>query len=288
MTWNNGAVRSFLSVVLSLAALVCAAASSLTAWVARHLVSSEGFAELVGPVIHDPELKNEMTQTASRQATDTIVNAVPLLSGLRSRIDSMIKGVLDVVANQEKYGPAAEQSLMSVHDSAFGPSHEAVLSLKPLSSLLVESVVSPIGLPTPESPDLNIPLGAPKLFGTSVFELMAQFAYLWPVFLAGAAVLALLAVVAARRRWLACGLLSLGLMAVGWVESALASQLPQRAGGVTADPLGSLFLRKTAELLVPSLQAEALWVVWAGAGLMALALIVGLSAKVRSHRYVTA
>jgi hypothetical protein len=281
-------VRSFISFLFAVLAVVSAAVASMASWVWRHIVSSDGFSALATPLISDPEIKSQLTSTASSQATDTIVSTVPLLSGLRDRIDSAIRGALDVVANQEKYGPAAHESLMSIHDSAFSAEHSASISLKPLTRLLMESVTQPLGIATPEGSSAVIPLGAPSAFGYNLFAVMQQMGALWPVFLVAAAVLAVLAVGAARRRWLALAGMGVGLILAGWMERGMAGGLPDRAAGSIPEAVGALFARKVAEQAVPSMQAEAMWLVYAGAALLVMALVVGLSANERRHRYVTA
>lgn len=281
-------MRSFLSGLFGLIAVLSGLAASAASWTARHLVEREGFRALAEPLSSDPSVRRSLIEQASSQAGDRLVQAAPFLEGLRTQITDTTRSALTAVSGDGAAGRAATDTLMSVHDSAFSPGHSVAVDLKPLSQLVLDSVTRPFGVGSPQAGDMSVQLGSPSIGGVGVFEAISRFAEAWPMLLSVACAGTLLCIASAHRHGRAAVVLGLWTALAGGLAWLLSAGIPELFAAVLGGQgLGADLFRAIGQQGVGTAREESLWVVYAGAVLVVLGIGIGLTAKERRHSYVT-
>ena len=279
-------MRTVVSAFLALLALVITAAGLASAWLDENLVEESGFVALAAPLGDDGDFQAALA--------DSLVEEVAANTGLPEQFDSfvepLIRDAAGTVTGSSGYSAAWAETLRLSHAFTFAqapdPSEPApailTLDLAPVVGLLADSLNGSLGVEVPIPADTTIDIGALERGG--LLSSVAEVVQSWPLFLAGAAVLALLALVIARRRGTTLALLGLGLVGIGMLGYLAADWVPAtaaRAPGTSA--VADVFIRGLAQRAGVDIAASSAPVIIGG--LIAVVIgVVGQLALRRRHR----
>lgn len=268
-------MRTLVSAVLAFLALAVAAGGLASAWIDENLVEESGFVALAAPLGSDPDFQAALAESLAREVTTT--------SGLPEQLQSFVGPVVldaaGAVTGAAGYPAAWTETLRLSHAFTFaeapGPGETApavlTLDLRPVAELLAEDVGGRLGLDVPVPDDTTIDVGSLERGG--MLSAVADAVQGWRLYLAGAAVLGLLAVAVARRRGTTLALLGLGLVGIGalgllagyWVP-AVAARVP----GTTA--IADVFIGGLAGRAGADIAGSSMPVIVAGT----IALVLGI------------
>jgi hypothetical protein len=276
-------MRTLLSALLALLALVATAGGLASAWIAGNLVEESGFVALAAPLGDDPEFQATLAESLAQEVTAT--SGLP--EQLRSFVEPVIRDAAGAVTGSSGYPGAWTETLRLSHAFTFaqapdpGETAPAVLTLDlgPVAQLLAEDVGGRLGVDVPVPDDTTIDVGSLERGG--LLSGVADAVQGWRLYLAGAAVLGLLAIVVARRRSTTlaflglgvAGLGVLGLLAVDWVPAAAA-----RAPGTSA--LADVFLGGLAGRAGADIAASSMPVIVVGV----IAFVLGVVGRLAAGR----
>ena len=279
-------MRTVVSAFLALLSLVITAAGLASAWLDENLVEESGFVALAAPLGDDGDFQAALA--------DSLVEEVAANTGLPEQFDSfvepLIRDAAGTVTGSSGYSAAWAETLRLSHAFTFAqapdPSEPApailTLDLAPVVGLLADSLNGSLGVEVPIPADTTIDIGALERGG--LLSSVAEVVQSWPLFLAGAAVLALLALVIARRRGTTLALLGLGLVGIGMLGYLAADWVPAtaaRAPGTSA--VADVFIRGLAQRAGVDIAASSAPVIIGG--LIAVVIgVVGQLALRRRHR----
>ena len=279
-------MRTVVSAFLALLSLVITAAGLASAWLDENLVEESGFVALAAPLGDDGDFQAALA--------DSLVEEVAANTGLPEQFDSfvepLIRDAAGTVTGSSGYSAAWAETLRLSHAFTFAqapdPSEPApailTLDLAPVVGLLADSLNGSLGVEVPIPADTTIDIGALERGG--LLSSVAEVVQSWPLFLAGAAVLALLALVIARRRGTTLALLGLGVVGIGMLGYLAADWVPAtaaRAPGTSA--VADVFIRGLAQRAGVDIAASSAPVIIGG--LIAVVIgVVGQLALRRRHR----
>lgn len=266
-------MRTLVSTVLALAAVVLTAAALPAAWLERNVVSRDGFVQLAGPLGSDPQLQQELAGAVADQAAS--LQGVP--DFLAPVVRPLVAEVAGGVTRLPGYPEAWSETLRRTHelnltgDGALAPAskgqvaegqaaeqapgepgalQQPVLDATPLVELAGQELASRLQVPAPAPGPVLIPAdvsGQERAVESLRQVLQAAAFWKWPA--GGAVVAAVLSLLSARRRSSALAGLGLGLALVAggyWLAGQGAAGLvPQAAAGsgVAQAFLGALATR---------------------------------------------
>lgn len=270
-------MRGIVAVVLGLAAVVVGLVTVPTAWVAQNISSEDGYVALTEPLVSDAELQDAVAAYVG----ETIVDRASLPDSLQANVTAALAAAVRRAGSDPGFGEAWSQTQARSHRATFGPDGDGdvVLDVAPLAAYLTDEVGTslPAGLSPPGSLPVVVSEPEPMLL-TQVAEAPDR------ALLGGAAtvVLALGALMVARRRGTALAWLGAGAVAVAGVLAAardvVVPELIDRSGGTTE--LGRTLQQLLAERVTDSLGAWLL-VVAIGGG---VAVVAGLLLRLVSAR----
>ncbi|MFJ6001260.1 hypothetical protein [Arthrobacter sp. NPDC092385] len=276
-------MRTVVSAFLALLALVVMAAGLASAWLDENLVEKSGFVALAAPLGDDADFQ---TALADSLAQDFAAN-----TGLPEQFDSfvepLIRDAAGTVTGAPGYLVAWAETLRLSHAVTFAkapdPSEPApavlTLDLAPVVGLLADSLDGSLGLEVPIPEDTTIDIGSLERGG--LLSGAAASVQPWPLFLAGAAVLALLALVIARRRGTTLALLGLGVVGIGVLGYLAADWVPAmaaRAPGTSA--VADVFIRGLAQRAGADIAASSAPVIIGGL----IAVVIGVVGQLALRR----
>jgi hypothetical protein len=279
-------MRTVVSAFLALLALVVTAAGLASAWLDENLVEQSGFVALAAPLGDDADFQGALA--------DSLVEEVAANTGLPEQFDSfvepLIRDAADTVTGSSGYSAAWAETLRLSHAFTFAqapdPSEPApailTLDLAPVVGLLADSLNGSLGVEVPIPEDTTIDVGALERGG--LLSGVAEVVQSWPLFLAGGAVLALLALVIARRRGTTLALLGLGVVGIGVLGYLAADWVPATAARVPGtSAVADVFIRGLAQRAGTDIAASSASVIVGG--LLAVVIgVVGQLALGRRHR----
>lgn len=242
-------MRTLLSAVLALLALVVAAGGLASAWLDGNLVEESGFVALAAPLGEDADFQAALTDALAQEATAT----TGLPEQLEDVVEPLIRDAAAAVTGSSGYPAAWAEALRLSHAVTFARAPDAAdpvpavltLDLGPVMALVAEDIGGPLGVDVPLPADTTIDIGSLERGG--LLSGLADVVQAWRLYLAGAAVLALLALVIARRRGTTLALLGLGVAGIGAIGLLAADWIPgaaARTPGTSA--LADVFLRGLA------------------------------------------
>ncbi|MHA7285250.1 hypothetical protein ACX80I_03155 [Arthrobacter sp. MDT3-44] len=243
-------MRTFVSALLGLLALVVASGGLVSAWLDENLVEESGFIALAAPLGNDADFQAALAESLAQEVTAS--TALP--EQLGSLVEPLVRDAAGAVTRSSAYPAAWAETLRLSHAvtlaQAPDPSEAApavlTLDLGPVVGLVADSVGTGLGVDIPIPEDTTVEVGS--LARGGLLHGIADVVQDWRLYLAGAAVLALLALVIARRRGTTLALLGLGVAGIGvlgilagdWVPDA-ATRTP--GTGAVAD----VFIRGLAQ-----------------------------------------
>ncbi|MGV0110346.1 MULTISPECIES: hypothetical protein [unclassified Arthrobacter] len=271
-------MRTLLSALLALLALCAAAIGLASAWIDENLVQESGFVALAAPLAEDADFQAALS--------DSLVEEVTGSTGLPDRLDSfvepLVRNAAGAVMEASGYPAAWSETLRLSHAFTFAQAPDpgpAVLTLDlgPVVHLVADGIGGGLGVDVPLPEDTTIDIGSIERGG--LLSGVADVVQSWAMYLAGAGILAVLALLAARRRGTTLALLGLGVLGIGglgllareWVPAAL-----DRAPGTSA--IADVFVRGLAERAGADIAVSSVPVLLGG--LVALVLGVALQLAV--------
>jgi hypothetical protein len=261
-------MRTFLAVVLGVAAVLLASMALPAAWVNQHVVSQEGFVELAGPMGEDEQFRSVLGAAVA----DEVSEHVELPAVLQDLVQPIIERVARELAAMEEFPAAWNESLAGSHELTMNGQSEAALSLQltPMASLAAQRVADILGRDLPVA-DEDIVVSFGQADQRDEVALVKQLATNW-YWIAAAAVLAgLLAAVLAVHRTAALLWLGIGVTVAGVLLWSAAHQAAALAGSLEAgSSITDAFAGRLVELAAEDFQPWA--IVLAGAGLAAAVL----------------
>ncbi|PPB50910.1 hypothetical protein C4K88_03360 [Arthrobacter pityocampae] len=270
-------MRTIVSALLGLLALVAAAGGLACAWVDQNLVEESGFLAITAPLGQDTDFQAALSAS--------VVEDFSANSGLPGPINALVAPVVGdataAVTASAAYADAWTEVLRRSHAvtlaHAADPSAPAspllTLDLAPVADLVAGRVGGRLGFDIPAPEDTTIAIGSIErdgLVGAGMDAVQS-----WPRYLAGAGVLGLMALVIARRRGTTLALLGFGMVVIGVVGGLAVAWIPAAAARVPGTgAVADVFLGGVADRVGIDVAVDSVPV--AVAGLIAVVLgVVG-------------
>lgn len=274
-------MRTLLSALLALLALCAAAIGLASAWIDENLVQESGFVALAAPLAEDADFQMALS--------DSLVEEVTGSTGLPDRLDSfvepLVRNAAGAVTEASGYPAAWSETLRLSHAFTFAqapdPAEPApavlTLDLGPVVQLVADGIGGGLGVDVPLPEDTTIDIGSIERGG--LLSGVADVVQSWALYLAGAGILAVLALLAARRRGTTVALLGAGVLVIGvlgllareWVPAAAA-----RAPGTSA--IADVFVRGLAERAGADIAVSSMPVLVGGLVVLVLGVVLQLAA----------
>lgn len=277
-------LRTFVSAVGVVLAVLLTAVAVPTAWVDQNIVKEEGFVRIAGSLGNDLGFQGRLAAAA----VGTFESSVDLPDPIQSLAADALRKAASGMQSWSDYPKAWEDTVRNSHKLNFGTVDQAeeargstalVLDIGPMVRLVRDHFAEATTIRIDVPAESLVSLGQPS--HRQLVERVATFAPLWWVAALGAVVSALLALVASRRRSLVLVFLGLGGLALAALWTAGADL----AGGVvgnldSANGVAELF---KDEFLTAARAGFGQWVVIA-AVVSGVVLVVGVIAAVVSGR----
>lgn len=224
-------MRTALSALLVIAALLVAAVAGPAMWLQRNVVDEAGFVALAGPLGSNKDFQEGASALLAAEAA----SALNLPGSLNDLAAAVIDDAARGLYTNPGYPAAWSETLRRSHNLTFAAAGntevagDVVLDVEPLVGLIAASVGGNLGVTVPLPAEVAVRMDEAK-----VAALLPALTKLggWSGWLAGAAVVLLaLGILVARRRGAALVLSGVGLAVValvwllgsGWVQSTLAT-----------------------------------------------------------------
>ncbi|MFW0775687.1 hypothetical protein ACLRGI_21260 [Paenarthrobacter nitroguajacolicus] len=277
-------LRTFVSALGVILALLLTAVAVPTAWVDQNIVKEEGFVRIAGALGNDPEFQNRLAAAA----VGTFESSVDLPGPIQALAVDALRSATSGMQSWSDYPQAWEETVRNSHRLNFGAANQSeettattalVLDISPMVRIIRDHFAQATRINIDVPAESLVSLGEPS--HRQLVERVAAFAPLWWVAALGALISVLLALVAARRRSLVLVFLGLGGLALAALWTAGADV----AGGVvgnlsSANGVAELFKQ---EFLTAARSGFGEWVVIA-AVVSGVVLVAGVIASVVSGR----
>ncbi|VXC74085.1 conserved membrane hypothetical protein [Arthrobacter sp. 9V] len=227
-------LRTFVSALGVILALLLTAVAVPTAWVDQNIVKEEGFVRLAGALGRDPEFQSRLATAA----VATFESSVDLPGPIQSLAAGALRSATSGMQSWSDYPQAWEETVRNSHRLNFGAVNQSeestsstalVLDIGPMVRLIRDHFAEATRISIDVPAESRVSLGEPS--HRQLVERVAAFAPLWWVAALGALISLLLALVAARRRSLVLVFLGLGGLALAALWTAGADL----AGGVVGN-----------------------------------------------------
>lgn len=268
-------MRTFFSAILALLALVAAAGGLASAWLDENLVDESGFVALAAPLGDDAEFQAALTESLAQEVTAN----TGLPEQFNSFVEPLIRDAAGAVTGSSGYPTAWTETLRLSHAFTFAqapdPSEPApailTLDLGPVVGLVADNLGGSLGVDVPVPEDTTIEIGSVERGG--LLSGVSDVVQGWGLYLAGAGVLALLAIVIARRRGTTLALLGLGVAAIGIVGLLAGDWVPNAAVNLPGtNPVADVFVRGLAGRAGADIAESSIAVIVGGL----MALVIGV------------
>lgn len=238
-------LRTFVSIVGVVLAVLLTAVAVPTAWVDQNIVKEDGFVRLAGSLGNDPEFQSRLAAAA----VGTFESSVDLPEPIQSVASDALRKATSGMQSWSDYPQAWQDTVRNSHRLNFGTVDQSeenrastalVLDIAPMVRLIRDHFAEATSIRIDVPAESLVSLGQPT--HRQLVERVAAFAPLWWVATLGAAVSALLAIVAARRRSLVLVFLGLGGLALAALWTAGADLAGSVVGNLdSANSVAELF-----------------------------------------------
>ncbi|MCW3765802.1 hypothetical protein ACKLTP_09890 [Paenarthrobacter ureafaciens] len=272
-------VRTFVSAVGVILALLLTAVAVPAAWVDTNVVKEDGFVRMAAALGNDPGFQQRLAAAAA----GTFESSVPLPEPVRDLAAGAIKDAASGMQSWSDYPQAWEETARNSHRLNFGTvqTEEAQsptalqLDIAPLVRLIRDHFASSTGIRLDVPEQSVVTLGQPAQ--RQVIERVSAFAPLWWVAAVGAVLSALLVLAAARRRAVVLTFLGLGGLTLAAVWTTTADIAVSAAQDLSSgNSVAELFKE---EFLASARSGFGEWIaasIWASGGMLALGVIAWL------------
>ncbi|MEE2568190.1 hypothetical protein V1638_02095 [Pseudarthrobacter sp. J64] len=272
-------MRSFTSAVAVILGLLLGAVAVPAMWLDRNIVQEDGFVRLAAPLGTNPEFQEQLA--AATVSSLDLEQFVP--EPLQPVVQQLLDSAVQSLSGLPGYAEAWEETLRRSHRLSFadpsalpaeaGPATSLTLDVAPLVGLVTTAIGGGLGLDV-EAPEQTL-VNVGEADQRQIIERITTFAPLGYPLAVGAVVAFLLGLLAARRRWtvlLGTGAGLLVLAAVWTVGAGLAEGAV--LGRASGNEVAELFKNEFAAAASASFAEWVQWVLIAGSGLLAVALLV--------------
>ncbi|SEI49826.1 hypothetical protein SAMN04487917_101602 [Arthrobacter sp. yr096] len=238
-------LRTFVSAVGVVLALLLTAVAVPAAWVDQNIVKEEGFVRIAGGLGNDPDFQSRLATAA----VGTFESSVELPGPIQSLAADALRNAATGMQSWSDYPAAWEETVRNSHRLNFGAAPEAeesaastalVLDIGPLVRLIRDHFAEATRIRLDVPAQSLVSLGEPS--HRQLVERVATFAPMWWIAAAGALVAGLLALAAARRRSLVLVFLGLGGLALAALWAAGADFAGNMVGNLaSANGVAELF-----------------------------------------------
>lgn len=267
-------MRTVLSALSVLLAVVLTAAAVPSLWIERNVVDEGGFVSLLSPLRSDNGFQ---TALGSSLAT-TVVSASHIPDALQQPATQLVKGIVNGLSTDPGFPAAWDDTLRESHRLNFSPGTASTsaftLQLRPLAAVLLNRLGSSLGVPLGDAPSIEVPVGTSQQ--RSWLSAIQDAGNLALPLSVGAVLAFVLGLLFARRREVALGWAGLGLLLVAAVLGAgafLGSMLAGGQGG--GGSVATVFASRVGPLFADSFMPWAAAVAIVGAVFLLVALVVG-------------
>ena len=276
-------MRTLVSALLGLLALVAAAGGLASAWLDENLVEESGFIALAAPLAEDADFQTALSESLVQEVTAN----TGLPEQVQSFVEPLIRDAAGAVTGSSRYPGAWTETLRLSHAVTFAqapePSEAApailTLDLGPVLGLVAESVGGSVGVDVPVPQETTIEVGSLERGG--LLSGIAQGVEPWRLYLTGAAVLGVLALLVARRRGTTLALLGLGVIGIGTLGLLAAAWVPAAAAAVPGtSAIADVFIGGLAERAGADIAVSSTPVIVAGI----IGLVLGVVGRLASGR----
>lgn len=284
-------MRSFLSAITGLLAVVLLPVALLVAWVSSVGTDTEQFVTKMQPVASSPEVRAALA--------DRVVDAVQAQLNLPDRVATQIEPPLRELVGTVLARPEVERAWASALRVAHGEFVAVMEGKRPASVDSTGRVVMPLTIElagaeqlldrfgltgrVDVSPQVPVPLFSAEDLATArrTYAVGAVAGASAPWIVIGLAAVSFLL---ARRHVRALGLLGLGGIVAAVAFAAALVLGRSSAEGVVSDPIGSAVITSAYRLGEEGLMADARLALWVSVGVLVVALIAGLLRVILGHR----
>jgi len=249
-------LRTFVSAAAVILGLLLAAVSVPAIWVDRNIVQEDGFVSLAAPLGKDTVFQQRLASAAVASIDPDGQIPEPFADLVQPILDSAAKSLTTLPG----YPAAWEETLRKSHrlnfpaagagSAAADPSTSLTLDVAPLVGLLTKQISEATNIPI-EAPDqTRIDIGQPS--HRQLVDQVAAYAPMGYALAAGSAIALLLALIAARRRWIVLVGTGAGalVLAAAWKLGSDAAGLAvggTASGNEVADIFKSEFVAASSE-----------------------------------------
>lgn len=271
-------VRTFVSAVAVLLALVLTAIAVPAAWVDRNVVDENGFARISGELGMEPGFQERLAGAVAGSFQASVDLPEPIKSLAGDALEEAAAGM----QSWPDYPAAWEETARNSHRLNFGTagqSEEAAtatalqLDIAPLVRLIRDHVASGTGIRI-DVPDQNVvTLG--QASHRELVERAAAFAPLWWTAALGAAVAVLLALAVARRRSVVMVFLGIGGLGLALLWTSTADLAGSMLGTVaSANSVAELFKQEFFNAARADFGQWIMAAAWVSAAVLAVGLVL--------------
>jgi len=277
-------LRTFVSALGVILALVLTAVAVPTAWVDQNIVKEDGFVRLAGGLGNDAEFQARLATAA----VATFESSVDLPGPIQSLAADALRSAAAGMQSWSDYPQAWEATVRNSHRLNFGAVNQSeetagttalVLDIGPMIKLIGDHFAEATRIRIDVPSESLITLGQPS--HRQLVERVAAFAPLWWVAALGALISLLLALVASRKRPLVLVFFGLGGLALAALWTAGANLAGGAVGNLSsANGVAELFKE---EFLTAAKSSFGQWTLIAAVAAGAV-FVVGVVASLVSGR----
>ncbi|GAB4099945.1 hypothetical protein GCM10028789_21090 [Sinomonas halotolerans] len=266
-------MRTVLSALSVLLAVVLTAAAVPALWAEKTLVDESGFVRLLAPMGQDAEVVSALGTSVAASALGSARIPAPLEPAAQRAAAALVEGL----AEDEQFPAAWEATLRESHALNFGPDSAALtgiaLELRPLAGLVLDRLGEGVGADLGDAPSVVVEAGSTVQRGALGF--VQDAARLAGPLAAGAVLALVLGLLFARRRGAALAWSGFGFIVV----AALLGSATVLAGPVASSEAGGgtaagVFAGRAAALAADSFLPWTLAVGIAGAVFLILGSVL--------------
>lgn len=268
-------MRTVLSALSMLLAVVLTAAAVPSLWIERNVLDEGGFVSLLSPLRSDNGFQ---TALGSSLAT-TVVSASHIPGALQEPATQLAKAMVSSLTTDPGFPAAWDETLRESHRLNFSPgaatTAEFTLQLRPLAGVLLNRLGSSLGATLGNPPSIEVPVGTAQQ--RSWLTTVQDVGNLAVPLSAGAVLAFVLGLLFARRRGVALGWAGLGLLLVAAVLGAgvfLGSMLAGGQGG--GGSVATVFASRVGPIFADSFMPWAAAVAVVGAAFLLLGIVLGV------------
>ncbi|WP_138442363.1 hypothetical protein [Sinomonas susongensis] len=276
-------MRTVLSALSVLLAVVLTAVAVPALWLERNVVDESGFVQLLSPMSTDKQLQSTLISNLDNAVTSD--SSIP--SVLRPVAQQAVQGLAASLVSDANFGQAWNDTLKASHQINFSPDKASAnafeLELRPMADLMAKRVASSLNVNIPGPATLQVQVGTAQqrswLTGAQNLAALSL-----PLTL-GAILAFALGLLCARRRGVALAWAGIGLLLIAALYQGVVGLAPSLASAQgSAGSMSSAFGTRAAELVAANFEGWIIPLAIGGAVLLVLGAVFGAVQRRRRAR----